>query len=151
MRYSIVTYTPSEPLPEAQLLPLAKWLHHHLGEYRDPLPDILACLAYALGSQAQQGGSILIAEDAAGKPLGALVLNDTHMSGYVPAHLLVYIAVDERHRGQGIGHTLLETALRTATGGIALHVEPDNPARKLYEALGFTHKYIEMRYVHPAR
>ncbi len=31
-------------------------------------------------------------------------------------------------------------------GDIALHVEPDNPARFLYEKYGFTNKYLEMRY-----
>jgi len=36
-------------------------------------------------------------------------------------------------------------AIRMAHGAIALHVEPDNPAKKLYERLGFTNKYLEMR------
>lgn len=31
---------------------------------------------------------------------------------------------------------------------ICLHVEPDNPAKRLYEREGFTNKYLEMRY-HP--
>jgi len=39
----------------------------------------------------------------------------------------------------------MQAALDKARGSIALHVEPDNPARKLYEALGFTNKYLEMR------
>ncbi len=41
----------------------------------------------------------------------------------------------------------IEKAIETADGNIALHVEPDNPARYLYEKLGFTNKYLEMRYV----
>jgi ribosomal protein S18 acetylase RimI-like enzyme len=32
-------------------------------------------------------------------------------------------------------------------GNIALHVEPDNPAKILYEKLGFTNKYLEMRLI----
>ena len=39
---------------------------------------------------------------------------------------------------------MVEVMNRTK-GGIALHVEPDNPAKFLYEKLGFTHKYLEMR------
>jgi ribosomal protein S18 acetylase RimI-like enzyme len=38
-------------------------------------------------------------------------------------------------------------ALRRADGNVALHVEPDNPAKFLYEKLGFTSKYLEMRYI----
>jgi ribosomal protein S18 acetylase RimI-like enzyme len=30
-------------------------------------------------------------------------------------------------------------------GDIALHVEPENPAKFLYEKFGFTNKYLEMR------
>ena len=40
---------------------------------------------------------------------------------------------------------LMNAAIERAEGSIALHVEPDNPARKLYEKLGFTNKYLEMR------
>jgi ribosomal protein S18 acetylase RimI-like enzyme len=39
----------------------------------------------------------------------------------------------------------MEMAIEHTQGNIALHVEPDNPARKLYEKLGFTNKYLEMR------
>jgi ribosomal protein S18 acetylase RimI-like enzyme len=38
-------------------------------------------------------------------------------------------------------------AINTAKGNIALHVEPENPARYLYEKLGFTNKYLEMRLI----
>ena len=39
----------------------------------------------------------------------------------------------------------MQTAIQMANGDIALHVEPDNPAKILYEKLGFTNKYLEMR------
>jgi ribosomal protein S18 acetylase RimI-like enzyme len=69
------------------------------------------------------------------------------MGGYIPEHILVYIAVYPSTRGQGVGKQLMQTAIDLLPGGIALHVEPENPARKLYEALGFTNKYLEMRLV----
>ncbi|MDN3709622.1 hypothetical protein QW060_21910 [Myroides ceti] len=43
--------------------------------------------------------------------------------------------------------SLMQNAIESSEGNIALHVEPDNPARKLYEKLGFTNKYLEMRYI----
>ena len=39
----------------------------------------------------------------------------------------------------------MNEAIKNTKGGIALHVEPNNPARFLYEKLGFTNKYLEMR------
>jgi len=37
-----------------------------------------------------------------------------------------------------------------ATGNIALHVEPENPAKYLYEKVGFSSKYLEMRLTKPS-
>jgi ribosomal protein S18 acetylase RimI-like enzyme len=39
----------------------------------------------------------------------------------------------------------MEHIIEATEGDIALHVEPDNPARQLYEKYGFTNKYLEMR------
>ena len=58
---------------------------------------------------------------------------------------LVYIATHKNHRGKGIGKGLMQKTIDLAEGSIALHVEPDNPARFLYEKVGFSSKYIEMR------
>jgi len=68
------------------------------------------------------------------------------MSGYIPENILVYIAVDSNTRGTGVGKKLMKKAMSIAKGNIALHVEPNNPAKFLYEKLGFTNKYLEMRY-----
>jgi ribosomal protein S18 acetylase RimI-like enzyme len=50
------------------------------------------------------------------------------------------IALLAEHRGQGVGRALLEDLLREATGArkfVSLHVEADNPAKRLYERMGF--------------
>jgi ribosomal protein S18 acetylase RimI-like enzyme len=39
----------------------------------------------------------------------------------------------------------MNEALLYAKGDIALHVEPNNPAKFLYEKIGFDNKYLEMR------
>ncbi|HAH36836.1 MAG TPA: GNAT family N-acetyltransferase, partial [Algoriphagus sp.] len=90
------------------------------------------------------GGFVVIAREN-GKIVGTLVMNKTGMSGYIPENILVYIAVDASQRGKGIGGKIMDMAIKMANGAIALHVEPDNPAKKLYERLGFTNKYLEMR------
>ena len=122
----------------------ADFLFAHLGKYGDPKEDILKCLDYALDPGLQAGGFVILAREN-DQIVGALVMNKTGMSGYIPENILVYIAVDANQRGKGIGGKIMEMALKMANGAIALHVEPDNPARKLYERLGFTNKYLEMR------
>ncbi|WP_339865871.1 GNAT family N-acetyltransferase [uncultured Algoriphagus sp.] len=123
---------------------IADFLFVHLGQYGDPKEDIMKCLDYALDQSLHAGGFVVMAREN-GKILGALIMNKTGMSGYIPENILVYIAVDAEQRGKGIGGKIMEMAIKMANGSIALHVEPDNPAKKLYERIGFTNKYLEMR------
>jgi len=129
---------------QTEKLRIAKFLHAHLEEYGDSKTDILKCLDYATSYFNHQGGFIILAEEK-GEILGAVVMNQTGMEGYIPENILVYIAVHNGQRGRGIGKELMTRAIDFAKGSIALHVEPDNPARFLYEKLGFSSKYIEMR------
>lgn len=123
---------------------IADFLFVHLDRYGDPHEQIMRCLDYALDHGGDKGGFVVLARDN-GSIVGAVVMNKTGMSGYIPENILVYIAVDASQRGKGLGKQLMKTAVNMAQGDIALHVEPDNPARKLYEKLGFTNKYLEMR------
>ena len=123
---------------------IADFLFVQLEQYGDPFDHILKCLDYALDQAGDKGGYVVMVREK-GEIVGAVVVNKTGMSGYIPENILVYIAVDASQRGKGVGKTLMKTAIELAHGDIALHVEPDNPARKLYEKLGFTNKYLEMR------
>jgi ribosomal protein S18 acetylase RimI-like enzyme len=123
---------------------IADFLFTHLDQYGDKREDIMKCLGYALGKGEGTGGFITAALENE-EILGAVVINETGMSGYIPENILVYIAVRGDQRGRGIGKGLMEQAISQTNGDIALHVEPDNPAKKLYEKLGFTNKYLEMR------
>lgn len=123
---------------------IALFLHEHLEEYGDSVEDITKCLDYALQETSVDGGFIVLGmEDE--EILGAVVFNRTGMDGYIPANILVYIAVHKDHRGSGIGRKLMEKSLELAKGDVKLHVEPENPARFLYEKMGFTNKYLEYR------
>ncbi|MBA3985939.1 MAG: GNAT family N-acetyltransferase [Flavobacteriales bacterium] len=130
---------------EGQKEEIVNFLHTHLGPYGDPKEHILKCLHFAIGEPAAaMGGFILLIRNKE-ELQGVTIVNRTGMSGYIPENILVYIAVHENTRGKGIGKQLMQKAIATADGGIALHVEPDNPARFLYEKLGFENKYLEMR------
>jgi [ribosomal protein S18]-alanine N-acetyltransferase len=123
---------------------MADFLVEHLDKYGDPHEHIMQCLDFALSDSINQGGFVVIAREE-NAIVGALVMNKTGMSGYIPENILVYLAVDCNKRGKGIGKEIMKAALEQGTGDVALHVEPDNPARRLYESLGFTNKYLEMR------
>ena len=139
------TYTVTNTLTYLEKERLVHFLFKHLDQYGDRKEDILKAIEYANDPHGHKGGYILQAHKD-DEIVGAVVINKTGMSGYIPENILVYIAVDSQQRGHGIGHELMKRALDIAKGQVALHVEPDNPARKLYEKMGFTNKYLEMRY-----
>ena len=118
------------------------FLFTHLEQYGDVKEDISKCIDYVMNPN--KGGNIIIATDE-NKIVGITILNNTGMQDYIPENILVYIAVNNSQRGKGYGKKLMQKAIEITTGNIALHVEPDNPAKILYEKLGFTNKYLEMR------
>lgn len=120
------------------------FLYKHLGEYGDAKEDIRKAINYSMKERVSFGGftALVVEED---KILGAAVVNATGMSGYIPENILVYIATHQDHRGEGIGKRLMETVITYAKGDIALHVETNNPAKRLYEQFNFTNPYLEMR------
>ncbi len=120
------------------------FLHKNLEQYGDPKADILKCINYAVKETTSFGGFVLVSYDGS-DITGAVIVNRTGMGGYIPENILVYIATDKDHRGKGIGKRLMEETLHFAKGDIALHVEANNPAKKLYEKYGFTNPYLEMR------
>lgn len=123
---------------------IALFLYAHLEQYGDTVADITKCIDYVMNPS--KGGNIIIGIEEH-KIVGVVILNNTGMKDFIPENILVYIAVDNSQRGKGFGKQLMQKAISIAEGNIALHVEPDNPAKKLYEKLGFTNKYLEMRLI----
>jgi ribosomal protein S18 acetylase RimI-like enzyme len=124
---------------------IVDFLYEHLDEYGDARQDIRRALDYSIKERASFGGFILTLKEQ-NKMVGAVVVNETGMSGYIPENILVYIATHKDHRGKGIGKKLMEDTMNYAKGDVALHVEKDNPARFLYEKYGFKNPYLEMRF-----
>lgn len=123
---------------------IATFLHEHLQQYGDAFEDILLSLDYVSNYKNGKGGCLLVAQEN-DVILGAVVVNKTGMSKYIPENILVYIATHNKYRGRGIGKRLMTATINACDGNIALHCEPHNPARILCEKFGFTSKYLEMR------
>lgn len=120
------------------------FLYENLEQYGDPKKHIEKAIDYSTKAFNSCGGfTMLLQEEDTIK--GAVVINRTGMSDYIPENILVYIAIDKNNRGKGLGKLLMKKAIEHAEGDIALHVEANNPAKKLYEKLGFTNPYLEMR------
>jgi ribosomal protein S18 acetylase RimI-like enzyme len=93
-------------------------------------------------------GARCLVVEAASTPVGRLYRATVGDTLY-----LLDIALVERARGQGIGTTLMRDLIAEADGAsltTILHVEPGNPAKRLYERLGFVEGaimgvYCEMR------
>ncbi len=125
---------------------IVEFLHQNLEQFRDPPDQIEAAIDYAFSDAEGKGGFVLI-QEMGGDLTGVVVMNRTGMSGYIPENVLVYLATDSANAPLGAGAELMKRAIQKAEGDIALHVEYDNSAKKMYEKLGFTSKYAEMRYV----
>ncbi|NNF01851.1 MAG: GNAT family N-acetyltransferase [Bacteroidia bacterium] len=123
---------------------VVKFLYDNLEEYGDKRTDIRKAVDYAIKEFVSFGGFVLVIEDT-DIIKGVVVVNQTGMEGYIPENILVYIATHKGFRGEGLGKKLMQMAIDHAKGDIALHVEPENPAVKLYEKFGFTNPYLEMR------
>ncbi|MFH1531930.1 MAG: GNAT family N-acetyltransferase [Pseudomonadota bacterium] len=123
---------------------VAEFFHDKMKPYHDTIEDVRSGLDYAFSDAEGKGGFLIIARQGVTMVGGITILN-TGMAGYIPEHVLLFVAVDPALRGRGIGERLIRAALQRVDGALKLHVEHDNPARRLYERVGFTSKYLEMR------
>ena len=123
---------------------IIQFLFQELEQYGDPKNQIQKAADYALGREGKLGGWLFVAKEN-DKIVSATIINETGMSEYIPENILVYIATDRNQRGKGIGKKIMQEVITHTKGDIALHVFKENPARKLYERLGFTTPFLEMR------
>ncbi len=126
---------------------IADFLVEHMDGYGDSKFEVGKCLDFALSSYPHQGGFVILAQEKE-DIRGAVVICKTGMEDFIPENVLVYFAVHRAYRGRGLGTRLLKETIRLVNGGIALHVDPKNPARALFEKVGFQYKYFEMRLEH---
>lgn len=93
-----------------------------------------------------RAGDVGVVAEEDGRRVGAacyrLFTADEHGEGFIDEQTPeLGVAVEPGYRGRGIGTALLDALRERALGaGIArlgLSVEPDNPARRLYQRLGY--------------
>lgn len=123
---------------------LVDFFHHTMKPYQDSPEDVRRALHDALDEDGL-GGFLMVAMLGT-KLQGGLLMLKTGMKGYIPEHILLFVSIDPSLRGQGLGGKLIKKSMEHCDGQVKLHVDHDNPARRLYERLGFVHKYAEMRY-----
>ncbi len=124
---------------------LAVFLYESLKPFEDPLDQVKQGITDALSADSPISNLIIIAHQDQ-QVIGAVVMLKTGMKGYIPENLLLYIAVNPSCRGKGLGKRMLERTIRECESDIKLHVEYENPAKRLYERVGFVNKYADMRY-----
>lgn len=141
----LTTLEGPDDLPESLSLDeVVQFFHHKMRPYHDTAEDVRRGLEYAFSDAEGKGGFVIVAMDGENL-VGGITILHTGMGGYVPENLLLFVAVDPDCRNQGIGQRLMRAALARTSGAMKLHVEYDNPARRLYERVGFSSKYVEMR------
>jgi ribosomal protein S18 acetylase RimI-like enzyme len=94
------------------------------------------------GRPGDLGAIAVDGEQVVGVALCRLFTDDDHGHGYVDAETPeVAVAVAAPWRGAGLGRRLLEELAAAASAAgfarLSLSVDPGNPARRLYERLGY--------------
>jgi len=121
---------------KADVVTLAKT---YLAQYSDSLIEMEDA-----AENATKKGFILIAKQA-DEPLGVCIIVNTQFKEFIPRYHLAYIGTDKTKKGRGIGTELINRAVDLTNGSLSLHVDLDNKkAKKLYEKMGFKHKYNRM-------
>lgn len=143
---TITQYDKQNSISELLKNELIDFLFTHMGIYGDTKEEMSEAMDYAMGISSEIGGFILVMREE-NSIIGVSVVLKTGMCKFIPDNILVYLAIHNNHRKKGLAKNLIMKIKELTIGGIALHVEPNNPAIKLYEKEGFKNKYLEMRFV----
>ncbi|MDP8228370.1 MAG: GNAT family N-acetyltransferase [Candidatus Electryoneaceae bacterium] len=125
---------------------IVRFFHDTMKPYEDKIQHIQEALDYAFSAEDGKGGFLMLAK-IEGNLVGALLMLQTGMGGYIPENILLFVSITPEMRGKGVGRKLIEHCIGECNGNVKLHVEYDNPAKRLYERIGFTTNYAEMRFV----
>ena len=141
----IYTVRNEEELPhQLTVQDIIDFLLKNMIPYGDDQDTYHSAISHALALH--QSGGFLIITQLGSELTGVLVCVRTNTSGFIPENIAVYICSHKEYREKGIAKKMVELALETCKGPMKLHADFENPAIRLYENLGFTQNYIEMRH-----
>ncbi len=127
----------------------------HVGWRPDIYKDIEPILPRNIYLEHLERQQVLVA-DLDGEAVGLVICLERHISGGpVQERKVLYVdsmAVEERYRGQGIGHKLFDhvrgLCREKKYDGLELQVNARNAAaRAMYEKYGFTEKSVNMEFL----
>lgn len=141
---NITTFDAFSRLSINDISRISKFLYDHSGKFKDSKSAIRKSIMYAAKEVPGLGGYVFIMENK-GEILGAIVVNRTGMNEYLAENILVYVAVKDTCRGEGIAQKLISHTIKYCKGDIAIHINKENPVIELFEKQGFKSRNIEMR------
>ncbi len=78
---------------------------------------------------------------------GICIVVHMGFSEFIPSYHMAYIGVLKGNKGRGVATELMNQVIEKTGGNLSLHVDiPNGGAKKLYEKMGFVHKYDRMIY-----
>ncbi|MCB9185634.1 MAG: GNAT family N-acetyltransferase [Flavobacteriales bacterium] len=116
---------------------IINFLLANLDDYLDTRDNVSRAIEYALSKFPHQGGFVLIArsEDSM---VGIAVVNRTNFEGYFAENILVYLAVSEMARRQGIASELLNQSKLYSKGDIMVRLDGGSAVKELFKKVGYT-------------
>jgi len=129
---------------EMEKYKLVDFIALNLGEKAENRDFIRRAIDYATKDRLSFGGFAVVVK-VENEIVGAAIVNQTGMEGYMAENVLVYIAVASDYRRKGIAKTMIEHVLRYAKGDVALHLKGDSSLSAVCEKFGFKKSIVEMR------
>ena len=144
-KYWLINIDSINQLPDQiKVYDLIDFIKEHTVPYSDSIESISSAVDYALSFNPRGNGFVSIV--VTGKKLvGAAVCVKTEKISTIPENILVYLCVNKKYRGRGIGSMLVKNIAQTYEGNFKIHINKKNPAINFLHKYGFTDSVLELR------
>lgn len=121
---------------------ITNFLMQNLDDYLDTRDNVSRAIEYALSKFPHQGGFVLIAR-VEEEIVGVSVVNRTNFEGYFAENILVYLAVHETQRRQGVATELIDRAKVYSKGSMMVRLKTNDNIKELFTKSGFDQDSLE--------